>query len=72
MSKVDLTAQELFLRLGTTMQSRRVKADALFRRLRMGRGDSVLASPPTIEQPKPANIPSIAELTLNKSDENGA
>ncbi|WP_425408706.1 hypothetical protein [Hyphococcus sp.] len=34
MSRMDTTTQELFLRLGTTSQSRSVKADALFRRLR--------------------------------------
>ncbi len=31
---MDVTTQELFLRLGTTSQSRSAKADALFRRLR--------------------------------------
>ena len=31
---MDVTTQELFLRLGTTSQSRSARADALFRRLR--------------------------------------
>ncbi len=31
---MDVTTQELFLRLGSTSQSRSVRADALFRRLR--------------------------------------
>jgi len=34
MSRMDVTTQELFLRLGTTSQSRSARADALFRRLR--------------------------------------
>lgn len=34
MGRMDVTTQELFLRLGTTSQSRSVRADALFRRLR--------------------------------------
>ncbi len=35
MSKLDVTTQDLFLRLGTTSRTRSAKADALFRRLRM-------------------------------------
>jgi plasmid maintenance system killer protein len=35
MSKLDVTTQELFLRLGTTSRTRSAKADAVFRRLRM-------------------------------------
>lgn len=34
MSRMDVTTQELFLRLGTTSLSRSTRADALFRRLR--------------------------------------
>ena len=34
MSRMEATKQDLFLRLGTTSQSRSVRADALFRRLR--------------------------------------
>lgn len=34
MSRMEITTQELFLRLGTTSQSRSARADALFRRLR--------------------------------------
>ena len=34
MSKLDITTQDLFLRLGATSLTRSAKADALFRRLR--------------------------------------
>lgn len=34
MSRMDVTTQDLFLRLGTTSLSRSTRADALFRRLR--------------------------------------
>jgi len=34
MSKLDVTTQDLFLRLGATSLTRSAKADALFRRLR--------------------------------------
>ncbi|WP_411820411.1 hypothetical protein ABFZ85_03190 [Hyphococcus formosus] len=34
MSRMDMTTQDLFLRLGTTSISRSTRADALFRRLR--------------------------------------
>ena len=36
---MDVTTQELFLRLGTTSQSRSARADALFRRLRSAEQD---------------------------------
>lgn len=34
MSRIDVTTQDLFLRLGATSRSRSTRADALFRRLR--------------------------------------
>ncbi|WDI31148.1 hypothetical protein PUV54_14450 [Hyphococcus flavus] len=41
MSRMDTTTQELFLRLGTTSQSRSARADALFRRLRAQEQDQL-------------------------------
>ena len=41
MSKLDVTTQDLFLRLGATSLSRRAKADALFRRLRFDKCDQI-------------------------------
>ena len=41
MSRLDITAQELLLRLGPTSQSRRAKAEALFRRLRLEKQDQI-------------------------------
>lgn len=42
MSRIDITrTQELFQRLGATSQSRSVRADALFRRLREQEQDDV-------------------------------
>ncbi len=40
-SKLDVTTQELFQRLGTTSQLRRSRADALFRRLRFDKQDQI-------------------------------
>ena len=40
-SKLDVTTQELFLRLGATSQLRRSRADALFRRLRFDKQDQI-------------------------------
>ncbi|MEM8772655.1 MAG: hypothetical protein AAGD92_13500 [Pseudomonadota bacterium] len=42
MSKLDVTTQDLFLRLGPTSQSRSAKADAVFRRLRMEASDQLI------------------------------
>ena len=41
MSRIDITTQDLFMRLGATSMSRRAKADALFRRLRLDAQDSI-------------------------------
>ncbi len=41
MSRIDVTTQELFLRLGDTSQSRSARADALFRRLRSAEQDQL-------------------------------
>lgn len=41
MSKLDVTTQDLFLRLGATSLSRSAKADALFRRLRFDKHDQI-------------------------------
>jgi hypothetical protein len=38
---MDVTTQELFLRLGSTARTRSAKADALFRRLRFDRSDQI-------------------------------
>lgn len=49
---MDVTTQELFLRLGTTSQSRSARADALFRRLRTAEqeklSDDLLKAPKRI------------------------
>ncbi len=63
MSRMDVTTQELFLRLGTTSQSRSARADALFRRLRHAEQDQLsaeLARAPKrfdVAGAKPAEIP---------------
>lgn len=41
MSRLDITTQELLLRLGPTSQSRKAKAEALFRRLRLEKQDQI-------------------------------
>jgi len=41
MSRLDVTTQELFLRLDNNSRSRSAKADALFRRLRLEREDQI-------------------------------
>jgi hypothetical protein len=41
MSRIDVTTQELFLRLGDTSQSRSTRADAVFRRLRSAEHDQL-------------------------------
>lgn len=41
MSKIDVTTQDLFQRLGPTSQSRSARAEALFRRLRFDRSDQI-------------------------------
>lgn len=41
MSKMDTTTQDLFLRLGNTAQSRRARAEAMFRRLRFNKDDQI-------------------------------
>lgn len=41
MSKMDTTTQDLFLRLGATAQSRRARAEAMFRRLRFNKDDQI-------------------------------
>lgn len=44
MSKLDVTTQDLFLRLGATSLTRSAKADALFRRLRFDEQDQIKGS----------------------------
>ena len=51
---MDVTTQELFLRLGTTSQSRSVRADALFRRLRHAEQDQLTAE--LARAPKKINV----------------
>lgn len=41
MSKMDVTTQDLFRRLGPTSRSRSAKADAVFRRLRLENSDQI-------------------------------
>lgn len=41
MSRLEVTTQELFLRLDKNSRSRSAKADALFRRLRLEREDQI-------------------------------
>lgn len=40
---MDVTTQDLFLRLGTTSLSRSTRADALFRRLRAAEHDQLVS-----------------------------
>lgn len=41
LSKLDITTQDLFMRLGATGLSRSARADALFRRLRFDKSDQI-------------------------------
>lgn len=54
MSRVNLSTQELFLRLGTTPRTRTVRANQLFRKLRDSEDDQVdftqLATPQSNQQ----------------------
>ncbi|GJL91368.1 hypothetical protein [Hyphococcus sp.] len=60
MSRIDVTTQELFLRLGDTSQSRSTRADAVFRRLRSMENDQLTADlfgapkrlSPSVAQPR--------------------
>lgn len=54
MSRMDVTTQELFLRLGTTSMSRSTRADALFRRLRTTEQDQL--SNDLLRAPKRVNV----------------
>ncbi len=71
MSRMDVTTQELFLRLGTTSQSRSARADALFRRLRAEEDEQVahqLMKAPVRLKLKSANIAAEkAALLLKKT-----
>jgi len=41
MSRMNLTTQDLLLRLGKTAQSRSARADAVFRKLRLNQRDQI-------------------------------
>ncbi|PQA86700.1 hypothetical protein CW354_14505 [Marinicaulis flavus] len=57
---MDVTTQELFLRLGTTSLSRSARADALFRRLRSAEQDQLagdlMRAPKRVKTPDAQNI----------------
>jgi hypothetical protein len=42
MSRIDISTRELFLRLGSTPQSRSARADKLFRRLRSEEAEAIV------------------------------
>ena len=58
MSQLEITTQDLLLRLGATSLSRSTKADALFRRLRLEKEDQMaeafMRAPKTPDQAKHA------------------
>ena len=58
MSQLEITTQDLLLRLGATSLSRSTKADALFRRLRLEKEDQMaeafMRAPKTLDQAKRA------------------
>ena len=58
MSQLEITTQDLFLRLGATSRSRSTKADALFRRLRLEKEDQIaeafMRAPRKLDQDKRA------------------
>ena len=58
MSQLEITTQDLLLRLGATSLSRSTKADALFRRLRLEKEDQMaeafMRAPKTPDQAKRA------------------
>ena len=61
MSRIDITASELFLRLGATPRSRSARADKLFRRLRSEEQDAIaeaLLKAPAAVRVKPRVAPS--------------
>ncbi|NJO33624.1 MAG: hypothetical protein HC869_11250 [Rhodospirillales bacterium] len=56
MSRIDITAGELYLRLGATPRSRSARADKLFRKLRSEEQDALsqaMLKPPRKLQLKP-------------------
>lgn len=55
MSRLDVTTQELFLRLDKTSRSRSTKADVLFRRLRLEREDQIADA--LMRAPRALSIP---------------
>lgn len=71
MSRIGVTTQELFLRLGTTSQSRSVRADALFRRLRAEEQsevtDQLMKAPARLKLKRATAASQKAERLLKKS-----
>ena len=61
MSRMDVTTQDLYLRLGTTSMSRSTRADALFRRLRTAEQEQIVGdltrAPKRIVRPEPSDAP---------------
>lgn len=68
---MDVSTQELFLRLGTTSQSRSVRADALFRRLRAQEeeqlADQLKRAPARLKLKRASEAGDKSELLLKKS-----
>ena len=70
-SKLDVTTQELFLRLGATSQLRRSRADALFRRLRFDKLDQIAEA--LTRAPRRLDAADIdGSPSVKSSDANGA
>lgn len=65
MSKLDVTTQELFLKLGPTSHSRSAKADAVFRRLRLESADQI--SDALMRAPKALDTSGVAERVSIKT-----
>ncbi len=69
MSRMDVTTQELFLRLGTTSLSRSARADALFRRLRSTEQDQLAGD--LMRAPKRASLSS-SDISEKKRPSRGS
>ncbi len=64
MSKMEITTQDLLLRLGSTSHLRSARAEALFRRLRFDKQDQI--SDALMRAPRRMDATEIDEKLLNK------
>lgn len=67
MSKLDVTTQDLFLKLGSTSQMRSARADALFRRLRFDRNEQLAEA--LLRAPKKINAAALSARQPGEADE---